>query len=399
MSTPNPLVCGPVQVTWNTIGTVNAITYKSLPLIVAVNQCLQHPFMIQGGIIVIPPALRNLIDDMLNTTMSIPVNEDSRKIFLADKIFEHLTFRTNPPNPTLRCQLWNAVIQQVWAWEDTKEKVHKGTAYYFMAESYLESGDIPSAYICFFNALEDDKRNFPLIQKSIKDAPAYLTTSLIDNQSNFLYPSVVVPLRDSLQRFIYGYNVRTKRNLDMQTIDHNFLQDDSLEDIKRFFVATFHEIYHLSPLNSTRMINNDYSKLKVIDTLFNMGLIIDQILVHRFLQTAPKPQRKMANAVYELALHLGWTTSQITPDYREFLKKANPDPNSGSPDQILTAFLDGISTYDNVTMDARMRAIFTAYHLRNYGGHHLEGSDILVNRYNDVLTTMMDAFFVSIESL
>lgn len=268
-----------------------------------------------------------------------------------------------------------------------------------MAESYLSLGDIPSAYICFFNALEDDKENFPFIPKNLKDASAYCTTSIVDNPSNFLYRSVVMPLRSYLQNFIDEYNARTKGSLTIQTLDQKFLQADPLEDVKRFFVATLHEINHLSPLNSSRMINNDYSKLKIIDTLFNMGLIVDQILEYRFLRNYTG-RKYMGKAVYELALHLGWTNPQISQDPGVFLGKVKPNLNKGSPDQILPSLLNGQATSNGTRIsDAKMCAIFTAYHLRNYGGHHLEGSDILINRYPDILSRIMDAVFAAVELL
>ena len=107
----------------------------------------------------------------------------------------------------------------------------------------------------------------------------------------------------------------------------------------------------------------------------------------------------MGNAVYHLALHLGWTNTQSSKDPGEFFKKVKPHPNQGSPDSVLPSFLDGTCTYDSAPMDYRTRAILAAYHLRNYGGHHLEGNDILVNRYDEVLRMILHALFVSIEAL
>jgi hypothetical protein len=46
-----------------------------------------------------------------------------------------------------------------------------------------------------------------------------------------------------------------------------------------------------------------------------------------------------------------------------------------------------------------MRVALSAYYLRNYGGHHLEGSEITVKRYEDVLRSIIDAVFVSIETV
>lgn len=391
------LVYGPVTVTWRADDSIEAITYGGDPLIQTVNNRLQSLQLSLYGFI-LPQELCDLIDNLLNSIASLPVNEKRRKIFLADKMFEHLVINTNPPNPKLRGMIWRAILDRVWRWEDLHEKVHKGTAYYFMAETYLGSGDIPSAYICFFNALEEDKLNYPFIPKNLKDAPAYLTTSLVDNPNNALHTTVVMPLRAYLQNFIDSYNnARTRRNLTLKILDQKFLQFDPLEDIKRFFVATFHEIYHLAPMNSARMINNDYSKLKIIDTLFNLSLIVDQLLEYRFLQHALR--RDMANAIYRLALHLNWTTSTRDRDVPQFLGRIQPDLNSGSPDQIVPSLLNGLATFDGRNINLDMRAVFLAYHLRNFAGHHIKGQDILVNRYPEVLNGVMDALFVAIEVL
>jgi len=398
MSSVGPLVCGPVSVTWQADGHVDTITYEGKVLGEVVKARLQSLQLGPLGI-ALTDEQTDLISNLLNSVALLPSTEIRSKIFLADRIFEHLMFEMVPPNPKVQSMFWRAILDHVWRWEDSHEKVHKGTAYYFMAKSYLGSGDVPSAYTCFFNALEDDKKNFPHIPKNLKDAPAYCTTSLACNPNNALFLSVVVPLRAVLQSFIERYNSETGRSLTLLTIDQRFLQADQFEEIKRFFVATFHEIYHLAPLNSTRMINNDYSKLKVIDTLFNICLAIDQILEYRFLHTAPKEEKKMGNAVYHLALHLGWTNPQSSKDPSEFFKKAKPHPNQGSPDSVLSHFLDGTCTCDSAPMDCRMRAILAAYHLRNYGGHHVEGNDILVNRYDEVLKMIMHALFVSIEAL
>ena len=396
MTISSTLVSGPIEVVWLSDESVEAIRYNGEPLPKAVSDRLGS-IQLSKGRIVLPSELSSIIVDLLDAVALLPTNERRKKIFLADRIFEHLVVRVLGPNPKLEGMIWRSILGIVWQWEDQHEEVHKGTPYYFMGATYLGSGDVPSAYSCFFSALEEDKRNFPHIPKNLKDAPAYLTTSLVDNPGNALYNDVVVPLRATLQSFIDGYNTRTGGNLKIQDLDRKFLQADSFEDIKRFFVANFHEVYHLGALNSTRMIKNDYSRLKVIDSLFNFGLIVDQMLESRFLKGAPK--KDMANAVYRFALNLGWTAAGSSKNAGEFISKIRPKPNEGSPDEVLPAFLEGTCTYDGGPVDARMRTIIGAYHLRNYGGHHLDGSDILVNRYADVLEMAMDSFFAAVEAL
>lgn len=390
---------GDVQILWKSDGSIKEVKYQSQPLLDSVTQRLNPIQLHQNGSVTLTPELDRLIIDLLNTLSSIVLGNDKRKIFFADAIFGHLYPIFNPPNPKMQSEFWKAVLKIVWGWEDGHEQVHKGTPYYFMGESFLALGDVPSAYISFFNALEEDKRNFPIIPKPLKDAPVYMTTSLVDNPINTLYPTVVIPLRAYLQKFITNYNSSTASAMTLPQVDKKLLQDVNKEDIKRFFVANFHEIYHLSSLNATRLINNDYSKLKIIDTLFNLGLIIDQLLEKKFLTGAQKNSKNMANAIYNLALNLGWTTVTVDKNPSNMLDKINPDPRKGSPDQILPALLNGTATYNGKRMDVKMSSAILAHHLRNYGGHHLEGNNIFISRYPEVLNMMMNAFFLTIESL
>lgn len=392
----SPLVNGLVQVNWKADGSVDTITYSGEPFAKAVADRFQIQVGTQGA--VLSSALVQLIDDLFDALASLPSSDKRRRIFLADTIFQGLVVRMSPPNPKVHGIIWRAILDHVWKWEDSHEKVHKGTPYYFMAESFLESGDVPSAYICFFNATEEDRQNLPHILKNPKDAPAYCTTSLSCNPNNALFLSVVMPLRSRLQSFIDGYNSRLKRNVTLLTIDSKFLQADHLDDIKRFFVATFHEIYHLAPLNATRMINNDYSKLKVIDTLFNLGLITDQLLEYKFLAGVPG-RKNMANAVYQLALSQSWTTSAKSGTVPQFLGQIAPDLNNDDPVQVVPPLPDCSATFNGSNISEAMRAAFLAYHLRNFAGHHVEGRDVLVQRYSEVLDAVMDAVLLAIEAL
>lgn len=404
MSAPAPLVRGSLIITWKEDGTVDTITHEGRPITQIVNERLQSlTIQLNPLAMILPPELIDLIDLLLDCIAALPSTQRVQKISLADRIFEQLTVTYQDPqitlNPKLRSMFWKAILGHVWKWEDSHEKIHKGTPYYFMGEAFLALGDVPSAYTCFFNALEDDKENFVHIGKNLKDAPAYRTTSLVDNSQNNLYTSVVIPLRRTLQSYIDSYNQRASQNLTIQFIDRKFLQADPLEDIKRVFVATLHELYHLEQLHATRMINNDYSRLKVVGMLFNISLVIDQILAYLFLQNIPKRKRDMAKGIYQLVLQRKWINQTTDRDAGEFLSKVIPDLNGGPPDQIMPALLDGTATYDGRPLDIKIRSMLTTYHLRNYAGHNIEGNKILVERYEEILTTMLDAFFVSVESL
>ncbi len=396
MSKP-PFVHGRVRVTWQSDRVIDAVTFDNHPLIEALGIALQEVRLTNQGV-VLSRESSQLLESLLASIASI--NNGCDKVLLADKIFSFV-LNTTLPNPKLKVLVLEAILREVWRWEDTHEMVHKGSIYYFIAQAYLEQGDIPSAYIYFFNALEEDKRNFPILQKDVKEGGAYLTISLVDNPQMrpYLYNSVVVPLRRYLQQFIDGYNSSANRNMTLQELDRKFLQAEQMEDVKRFFVATFHEIYHLSSLSASRMINNDYSKLKIMDTLLNISLVVDCLLEHRFLRSRPKKEKKMANALYKLALRLRWTKRQTDSNVNVFLKQIRPDLNRSRPDRIVPSLLNGVAKFHGRNLNNRQIALFLAYHIRNFASHNIEGQSIWVLRYPQILENVMNAFFTAIEVL
>lgn len=407
MSLPD-LVCGPVRVRWLPNGSVGEITYRNEPFSVVVSNMPLMQGSYARGFSLSPPFQR-LVVDMLTAIERLPSSEAARKVLLATRIFENLVIETPLiPNPKLKGIVSELIMREVWQWEDANEQIHKGTPYYFMAKDYLEQGDIPSAYIYFFNALEEDRRNFSAISQDVTTGGAYLTTSLVDNPiiRPHLYESVVVPLRNYLQRFINEYNRKTRKTrnrMTLQTLDQKLLQSASFKEVNLLFVATIHEIFHLAPLNSPRMIKNDYSKLKVMGTLFNLSLIADQLLEHRLLTpTTPRRERKMGNAVYRLALHLKWTSKTLDRRPEDFLRRISPNMNSGLPDTIVPLLLNGRVRIDGHPVDSRTPkklAILLAYHLRNFGAHHIQVQNVLVNKYPEILGRMMDAILTVVEIL
>jgi len=394
-----PLTSGPVTVLWNQDDSVISLNYQNQPLPVARSSVFARITL--GPPVKFSAGQSEMITNLLNAVAALPETERRKKIYLSTAIFEHLNFQASVPNPWLTNCVWRAILDHVWQWEKTNEVIHKGTPYYFMAENCVHMGDVASAYICFYNAVEEDKKNYPALSKDFKSAPAYLTVSLVNNSNNRLHQSMVLPLRSYLDSLLQKYNASFRGNLSLSKLDKVFLQSDDLDSIKSFFVANLHEIYHLAPLNSSNMIGNDYSMLKVIDSLFNLALVVDQILAYRFLQGVTGRERNMANSIYQLALHLKLVTKVNVRDPSDYLSKVRPklnDPTS-TPDTILPSYLDASATYDTKPLDSRMRVALAAYYLRNYGGHHLEGSQTVIKRYEDVLRSVLDAVFISIETL
>ncbi len=378
-----------VEVSWDG-NLVEKLFYKALPLSQAINPNY------------------NAFDDIDHLLDVVSSFSGERKVNLATKVFESIAIFFSRFDAKERSQLWIGIMKKVWLWESSHEVVHKGTPYYLMGETYLALGDVSSAYISFFNAIEEDKRSYKIIRKRRKLAPAYLVTSLVDNKENALHKPVVVPLRKKLASYVRTYNIKTGENLSLNILDRRFLKSVKLDIEKRFFVPTFHEIYNIDPLHLSKMIENEYSRLKIFNIWFNLSLIIDMVLQKKLLPraavtTTNRTQPSMSMGVYRLAILSGWATGRDSMNLDllrglsgGFVGKLRPTVYRKSLEMFLPGYLDGTCTYDNRPMGYKMQAIIVAYRLRNFGAHNLGGTSIISKRYYEVLELLIHALFVAI---
>jgi hypothetical protein len=351
-----------------------------------------------GNNVILPSQLVRTVNELLDLISLLPASEVRKKVTLATEIFSHFTDPGGAvPNPTLRRMYMRAIMELAWNWEKNHEEVHKGTPYFFMGKSYHNSGDLASALVCFFQAVEEDKRNYPAFGWDYKTAPAYLTVSLVNNVKNNVYETIVRPARETLGRMIGDYNNRYGRSFSMNELENKFLQADPLEEKKRFFVATFQDIFQLLPLVSAKMTTNDYSKLKHVDLLANICLVNDQLLEHKYLQGVTSST--MAKGVYALALAQGWTTAALHNNAGAYTGSVTPRLNNATPDQTIPDILDGRAIVGSRTAFPLEASVLLAYHIRNFASHNIEGNSVFASRFEEIYERVMHAFFFIVEQL
>lgn len=355
-----------------------------------------------GNTVILPAPLIRTLNELLDLIALLPAEKRREKITLATAIFSHFSDPgSSVPNPTLRRMYLKAIMDLTWEWENKHEQIHKGHPYFFMGKSYHNSGDLASALVCFFQAVEEDKKNYPAFGWDYKKAPAYLTVSLIDDINNNVHDTIVRPARETLQTMLGDYNTRYNHTFFMGDLDAKFLQVDALEEEKRFFVATFLDIFQLSPLTSPKMSTNDYSKLKHVDLLANLCLVIDQLLEYKYLQA--DPSKKMARGVYILAIDQKWTNTHLHKNPGEYIASVAPQLNNSSPDQTIPDILDArgiVGTVGGTRQAFPLEsAILLAYHIRNFASHNIEGNAVFVARFDEIYKRLIDALFFVVELL
>jgi hypothetical protein len=84
---------------------------------------------------------------------------------------------------TTGIQLWREILAITNGWEIKNQnvKIHKGTPYFFLAESYLLTGERELGFLYLYNAIEEDRalaRFAPSLNYPNK-SPSYCTMSLV----------------------------------------------------------------------------------------------------------------------------------------------------------------------------------------------------------------------------
>lgn len=146
--------------------------------------------------------------------------------------------------------LWQNVLEITKKWEDSVGggiRIHKGTLYYFLAESYFLIGDRDLAFVYLFNALEEDKNLGTLIQSlNYPDkGPAYLTAALRADPNNHMY-YIDRELRDRLDQYITKFQKECGTTFSLHEFDTKLLHNKSLFDLVTFFVFNFFHVYEFS---------------------------------------------------------------------------------------------------------------------------------------------------------
>jgi hypothetical protein len=290
--------------------------------------------------------------------------------------------------------LWHEVLRIVENWENSNTngtKIHKGTPYYFLAESYLIVGDRDLAFAYLFNALQEDKivgelvpsLNYP------DNAPAFLTATLSNNDKNHMYP-LVTKLRSRINEYINEFNFEFKTNFTMDQFDKKFLQDSSGIDIVTFFVFNFLYIYESEKVNKNNHFQNDFSKLKALDLFFNLSLVIDEVLKKAYAlhNGKLKDPHYISESMLWLSESSGWLTRN---DLEDFWGKNNLDLNNSDPDQVLPILFAKSIKYRNNPVPNEVFTLLVAYKLRNYGGHNIKQQQIAVIEYDKIMARSLES--------
>lgn len=394
-----------LEISWTQDGKVEVLKVDGNVIREAISKALASEALVSTGYsFKLNSALTHLVNAVLDEVKSIPADEVLKRNGLADYLFNtfHAVFSQDISFqfaifPQAIIPLWIGVLEVVWKWEDRNGEIHKGSAYYWLADRYFAAGDIISGNLCMSSAAAQDNKNSSGMGNS-EESPANKSYSLSGSPDNSLYLVLVKPVRDMLAKTLSEYSRKTTRALTMKTLDGKFLQNVDFADIKRFFSMTLFEVYHFDDMRPYELIQNDYARLKRMYTLFSLCLVADQLLQHGAFGKADKT---MASAIVKLAEKLKWIPPYGKMNEKkqiaDFMNRLSPSVSGDDLDKAIPMILDGNVAFDGHRMDPLMKAVFVTHRIRNFSAHKVKGQSVSLTRYDEILESVLFTIFVAVE--
>jgi len=209
---------------------------------------------------------------------------------------------------------------------------------------------------------------------------------------NYIVKDVRSVLENYIIRFNGDYWVFMIRDF-----DEKFLRNENeLLDIGYFFTYTFFSIIQNQRNKNLESEDNNFSKLRSLNLIFNLCLIIDEILKDIFLKNETNHSKKtMAYSIEDLSQQKSWTNTHELIEYWKDSGKFDLD----HPSEIIQMLLDKTEMYNGNPIEKQTFTMILAYVLRNYGAHNLNQESIIVQKYEEIVNELMMALIISIDSI
>jgi hypothetical protein len=211
---------------------------------------------------------------------------------------------------------------------------------------------------------------------------------------------LVEAMRTKLQDYINKFNNDFNRTLTIADFDTKFLSNKDIKSVVYFFVYNF--LYLLVVEGSTMpdFFKSQFARLKSIDFIFNLCLIVDETLKRAELncEGTISSNHHISHGINWLSISRGWMSSQN--DLEKFWKHgplgsvANDDP-----DVVIPKLLAMNTTHNGKTVPREIFTLLVTYNLRNYGGHNLGQQNVLTTQYTEIIKTLLMSLFLSVEAL
>ena len=363
------------------------------------NHNIGHPLESSKQLVIFDSRIADICNEFFDEVKKIKQNDKILAAYLDSRLFE--SFTSYWKNELLAqgkhivgIGFWQRILSIAKRWEEKNNiKIHKGTPYFFLAETYLLIGDFDNGFIAMYNAIEDDKElpelGYP------KNAPVYWTATMLNKPNNHMYYFIVRELRLKLSKFVQNYCNNYNQNFRIETFDQKFLMNDNLSNTVYFFVYNFFFIHELEKNNHYKLLQNEFLMIRTLDLVFNLAIFIDEILKFSASQKGFQCKSMFESIKWWACEYKKW----ITPEQLKNLIGPNClKLNDEIPDIVIPILLENTKQSQG-DYRKELHTMLLAYHLRNHGGHNLDQQKILVSEHDKIIESLFMAIFLAIETL
>ena len=289
-------------------------------------------------------------------------------------------------------QIWQLAVQIAKQWErlnQSKNRVHKGAAYYFWAITCILKEDLEKGFLLMHQALEEDRYGS---SREPADNPAYAFVKLDYKQQEQYFRNKVLEIAKFLEQRLELYQSSRNGTLTLDQLRSKFLDNIDIQDPAFLFVYEIFSIKKLLSESEQGLTQNVYGTILLMQNISTFILLIDNIIKHKYNINDIRKQDPIHLIEY-LLMKLENRTMDLTK-LKEINKRGNTDLEA-----ILLDLLNSRRIFKNSKLMEIENDISIVYVLRNPAAHRICDRPFVHQNFNKVVDRLFNVFFLAVERL
>jgi hypothetical protein len=153
------------------------------------------------------------------------------------------------------------------------------------------------------------------------------------------------------------------------------------------YIFNFIYLYEITIHTELRSLQNEFSRLRILDLIFNLCLVIDETL------KAFSGSKSIRHGILWLCCSKDWMNENDLKIFWDDHHVGNEDPNIMIP--ILLSMRD---LYNENPVRKEVITLSIVYNLRNYGGHNIRQQQVLSTRFDEIIEHLLMSLFLCVDT-
>jgi tetratricopeptide (TPR) repeat protein len=283
-------------------------------------------------------------------------------------------------------RVWDKALSPALKWEKAhpKERIHKGTAYYFWAMTALQRGDLDKGYALAHQAVEEDVLTSG---QPVPDTPALALATLNYAKADQAFREWVVVQARFLNELQNFYSTIYSRPFTLEDFRNRFLLKPPGVDAVFLFAFALARLMRLSKLPQHALTSRFAGQLEA-NILFDLTLVIDAAIKAK----NPNKWRFIDHAEF-------LTFSAKDPLPIQSLQHINSAFLSDFQATLEAAVLRTLSLPDGTPLSRLQCDVVAAYGLRNRGAHDVSSVPAIWEHFLEIEQMLMNVLFATVDYL